>query len=311
VAVRIWVGSHALSVPRPDWTTLRSLRRSLAAHNWLNLSLQMPVLLVPVLAASILAPSVNAAYYVATTILSALFILPAHMSTVLFAMGAADPGELPGRLRFGLRVSLLVGLAGMIVLGVGAHFILGVFGAGYAQVATLPLRIMVLAYLPNVPNLFYIAVARATNKLSRAARLVSVFTVLNISAVVFGAVKYGVIGVAVAGLAVGTVEALVTTPIVLRAASGLGRHRRAATAAVTSSAAVGLRVREQRLGDDRPSADVAHRERQLRALGVLMSLATPNTVTMMAISDDTPRPRMPTPAPLADPGDFEHGERTV
>jgi O-antigen/teichoic acid export membrane protein len=313
VAVRIWVGSHALSVPIPDWTTLRSLRRSLAAHNWLNLALQMPVLLVPVLAASILAPSVNAAYYVATTILGGLFILPAHMSTVLFAMGAADPGELPGRLRFGLRVSLLVGLAGMIVLGVGAHFILGVFGAGYAQVATTPLRIMVLAYLPNVPNLFYIAVARATNKLSRAARLVSVFTVLNISAVVFGAVKYGVIGVALAGLAVGTVESLVTTPIVLRAARGLGRHRRAATAAATSTAAVGPQVREQRLGGARPPADGAHRERQLRALGVLMSLATPNTVTMMAISDngpDTPPPRVPTRAPLADPGDFERGERT-
>jgi O-antigen/teichoic acid export membrane protein len=314
VAVRIWLGSHGLSVPRPDWTTLRSLRRSLAAHNWLNLALQMPVLLVPVLAASILEPSVNAAYYVATTILSGLFILPAHMSTVLFAMGAADPGELPGKLRFGLRVSVLVGLAGMIVLGVGAHFILGVFGAGYARVATTPLRIMVLAYLPNVPNLFYIAVARATNRLSRAARLVSVFTVLDIGAVVFGAVKYGVIGVAIAGLAVGTVEALVTTPIVLRAASGLGRHRRFATAAATSSAAVGPQVREQRLGDHRPSADVGHRERQLRALGVLMSLATPNTVTMMAISDngpDTPRPRVPVRGPLADAGDVERGERTV
>jgi O-antigen/teichoic acid export membrane protein len=314
VAVRIWARSHTFSLPRPDWATLRSLRRSLAAHNWLNLALQMPVLLIPVLAASILAPSVNAAYYVSTTILGGLFILPSHMSTVLFAMGAADPGELPARLRFGLRVSLLVGVVGIVVLGLGAHLILGVFGAGYARVATLPMRIMVLAYLPGVPNLFYVAVARATNRLSRAARFVCVFAVLDISAVVFGAIKYGVIGVAVAGLAVITLEALVTTPIVLRAARGLGRHRRAGAAVATSSTAVGAHVREQRLGYDRPSASAADRERQLKALGVLMSLATPNTVTMMAISDDgqgTPRARMPTPAPLADARDLEHGERAV
>ncbi len=295
VAVRIWVGRRTFSVPRPDWILLRSLRRSLASHNWLNLALQTPVLLIPVLAASILAPSTNAAYYVATTILSGLFILPAHMSTVLFAMGAADPEELPGRLRFGLRVSLLIGLAGMAVLGLGAHFILGIFGAGYARVATLPMQIMVLAYLPSVPNLFYIAVARATNKLSQAAGLVSVFTVLDISCVLIGALKDGVIGVAVAGLAVTTVEALVTTPVVVRVARGLGKHRRTAAAVTTRSALVDAQRQERRLGAQPPQpAAAAYERRQLNALGMLMSLATPTTVTMMAISDDgeaAPQPR--------------------
>jgi O-antigen/teichoic acid export membrane protein len=314
VAVRIWVGNRTFRLPRPDWTILRSLGRTLAAHNWLNLALQTPVLLIPVLAASILAPSTNAAYYIATTVVSGLFILPAHMSTVLFAMGAADPAALPARLRFGLRVSLLLGLVGMVVLGLGAHLILGIFGAGYARVATLPMRLMLLAYVPGVPSLFYIAVARATNRLSRAASVVTAFTALNICAVVVGAEKDGVIGIVVAELAVVTVEALVTTPTVLRAASGLGKHRRAA-AAVTGSVVADSQQRKPRRGWDIPLDSEADRERQqLSAFALLMSLATPTTVTMMAISENgegATRPRVPASDSLPEAGDLGRGQRTA
>ncbi|MGB6454240.1 MAG: lipopolysaccharide biosynthesis protein [Streptosporangiaceae bacterium] len=285
VAATFWIGGGALVLPRPDWTILRSLSRSLAAHNWLNLALQMPVLLTPVLAASILAPSTNAAYYVATTVVSGMLILPAHMSTVLFAMGSADPQALPGRLRFALRVSLLVGLVGLVILGLGAHLILGVFGAGYARIATLPMRIMVLASLPSIPNSLYIAVARATNKLSRAAALVTGFTILYFIAVVTGALNGGLVGMLVAALVVVTLEAVVTTPIVLQAARDVGRHRRAAENAA-SSALVGSQGRW--FGGPASSPIAADHERQqLRALAVLMSLATPNTATMLAITGDS------------------------
>ena len=287
VAASLWIGGGTVILPRPDWTILKSLSRSLAAHNWLNLALQMPALLTPVLAASILAPSTNAAYYVATTVVSGLFILPAHMSTVLFALGSADPGALPGRLRFALRVSLLVGLTGLVIFGIGAHVILGIFGAGYARIATVPMRIMVLGSLPGIANSFYIAVARATNKLSRAAALVTGFTILYFIAVVVGAVRDGLIGMSVAALAVVTVEALVTTPMVLRAASGVGRHRRAA-AVTTSPALVGSPAQGRWIGGDVWWPSAADRERrQLSGLAVLMSLATPNTVTMLAITSDS------------------------
>lgn len=315
VAVRIWAANRTFSVPRPEWTILRSLSRSLASHNWLNLALQMPVLLIPVLAASILPPSVNAAYYVATTILGGLFILPAHMSTVLFAMGAADPDELPGRLRFGIRVSLLLGLPGIVVLGLGAHFILGVFGAGYARVATLPLQIMLLSYLPSVPNLFYIAVARATNRLSQAAGVVSVFAVLDIGAVVIGAMKDGVMGVAVAGLAILTFEALLTTPVVLRAAREPRRHRRPAPGVTLSSALADAHRQERSAGAQTRQRGSADYERQQhKALAMLMSLSTPTTVTMMAISDDggdAPQPLTSASGSLDETGDLDSGQRTT
>lgn len=287
VAVRLWVGNRASILLRPDWTILRSLLRSLAAHNWLNLALQVPALLIPVLAASILAPSTNAAYYIAITITGGLFILPAHMSTVLFALGSADPSALPGRLRFALRVTVLVGLAGAAILGFGAHFILGIFGPGYARLATVPMQIMAVACLPSIPNSFYISVSRATNRLSQAAALVTTFTVLDVIAAVAGAVKDGLVGMIVAGLVVVSVEALVTTPTVLRAAIEPGKHRRTGTA-VTPAEVADSPQRKPRPGWETPLVSDPDRERrQLAALAMLMSLATPTTVTMMAISEDS------------------------
>ena len=287
VAAIFWINGRAFTLPRPDWTILKSLGRSLAAHNWLNLALQMPGLLTPVLAASILTPATNAAYYVATTVVSGLLFLPAHMSTVLFALGAADPEALPGRLRFSLRVSLLVGLAGLVILGFGAHLILGIFGAGYARIATLPMEIMVLASIPAIPNSFYIAVARASNKLSQAASLVTSFTILYFIAVVAGAVNGGLVAMSVAALVVVTVEAVVTTPMVLRAARDAGRHRRAGEVA-TSSPRVGSQAQERGAGAGKLSPGAGGRDRQqLSGLAMLMSLATPNTVTMLAITEDS------------------------
>jgi hypothetical protein len=184
-------------------------------------------------------------------------------------------------------VSLLVGLAGVLVLGLGAHLILGIFGAGYARIAAWPMRIMVLASLPGIANSFFIAVARATNKLSRAAALVTGFTIVYFIAVVAGAVKGGLVGMAVAALAVVTLEAVVTTPIVLQAARDVGRHRRAAEV-TTSSVLVGSEGQSRRwFGGEVPlGAADARAHQQLSALAVLMSLATTNTVTMLPIADD-------------------------
>lgn len=227
LAVALAVSRKSRSIwSRPDWPVLRSTARLLANHNWLNLALQIPSLITPVVVASILAPSTTAAYYIAMTINTALFILPAHMSTVLFAVAAADPKSIARKLRFALRVTLLLGVPAMAVLGLGADFILGLFGAGYAHVAGLPMQLLVLAYLPSIPTYLYISVSRATGRLARAAAVVTGFTALEVAGVVIGCFKDGLVGMALASLVVATLEAVVTTPRVVRLAAGSGRHRR-------------------------------------------------------------------------------------
>ena len=149
VAVRLrQTGSPVLA--RPDWDVLRRLGRTAMAHNWLNLAITVPRSLIPVLVTVIISPAANAAFYAAWMLSGFLYIVPTHLSTVLFALAAADPKVIARKLRVSLRLSALIGLAGMAVLGVGAHLALSLFGASYARAATVTLWLLVIGYIPAV-----------------------------------------------------------------------------------------------------------------------------------------------------------------
>jgi O-antigen/teichoic acid export membrane protein len=225
VAIRLWY-SRTPIFPRPDWQVMRGLGRTALAHNWLNLSITIPATMIPVLVAVVVSPSANAVFYAAWTISGFLKILPVHLSIVLFAVVAADPQLLARKLRFSLRTSLLIGLPGMAILGLGAHLMLGVFGPGYARAGTLTLWLLIISYLPSIPKVHYMAVCRATGRIARAAAVLSVAAVMELAATIAGGLSGGLRGVSFALLAVFIAEGLVTLPPVLRAASGHGRHQR-------------------------------------------------------------------------------------
>jgi O-antigen/teichoic acid export membrane protein len=221
-------------LPRPDWGVLRGLGRTAMAHNWLNLAMTMPFYLLPVLVTLIVSPSANAAFYIATMLTTFLFIVPAHLSTVLFAVVAADPQVVARKVRFALRLSFMIGLPGMAVLILGGHLALSVFGPGYAAEATLPLWLITLGYPAAVPKALYIAVCRAAGKIPRAAAVLTTCSALEVAAAAAGGMAGGLTGLAFALLAVRYLEALVTTPPVVRAAFSHGRHRRAKTIAAAT-----------------------------------------------------------------------------
>jgi O-antigen/teichoic acid export membrane protein len=218
VAARLRLGGEPV-LPRPDWGVLRGLSRSAMAHNWLNLAMTMPFYLLPVLVTVIVSPAANAAFYIAVMLTTFLFIVPAHLATVLFAVAAADPGVVARKLRLALRLSFLIGLPGMAALIGGAHLALSLFGKGYPA-ATVPMWLITLGYPAAVPKSLYIAVCRASGQVPRAAAVLSVCSGLEIAAAVAGGVIGGLYGLSLALLAVRYAEALVTTPPVLRAAFG-------------------------------------------------------------------------------------------
>ena len=117
---------------------------------------------------------------------SFLFMVPAHLSTVLFAIASATPDLISEKLRFVLRLSLMIGLPIMLVLGIGAHLVLGIFGANYARLATIPLWLLILEYIPDIPKAQYIAVCRATGKVAKAAVVLTIAAVCELIAVVIG-----------------------------------------------------------------------------------------------------------------------------
>jgi O-antigen/teichoic acid export membrane protein len=257
VAIRLrFSGTRVLH--RPDWGVLRGLGRTAMAHNWLNLAITMPVSLTPVLVTVIVSPSANAAFYVATMLTNFLFIVPAHLATVLFAVVAADPSVVARKLRFALRLSYLIGLPGMAALILGSHLVLGIFGKGYAADATVPMCLLTLSYPATVPKALYIAVCRATGKITRAAVVLTTCSSLEVIAAAVGGAQGGLKGLAVALLAVRLAEALVTAPSVFRAAFGHGRHRRtdfAATASADSGRNDGLDGSTPRRADTTKQAE--------------------------------------------------------
>ena len=203
---------------RPDWPLLRSLFKVALSHNWLNLAIATPPRLMPIIVLLAVGPKLNAAFYVAYMIASFLFMVPVHLSTVLFAIASASPELIAEKLRFVLRVSLMIGLPVMAVLAITAHFALGLFKPYYAQVGTVPLWLLIIGYIPQMPKAQYIAVSRATNKVGKAAGVLCGAALCELVAIMVGGKMGGLNGLSFAYLGVLTVEGLVTAPTVLRAA---------------------------------------------------------------------------------------------
>jgi O-antigen/teichoic acid export membrane protein len=203
---------------RPDWPLLRKLFKVALNHNWLNLAIATPPRLVPIIVTVAVGPKENAVFYVAYMISSFLFMVPVHLSTVLFAIASASPELIAEKLRFVLRVSLMIGVPVMVVLAVGAHFALGLFNPIYAQEGTVPLLLLIIGYIPQMPKAQFIAVSRATNRVGRAALLLCCTSSCEMVAIVIGGKMAGLDGLSFAYLGVLTIEGLVTAPTVLRAA---------------------------------------------------------------------------------------------
>ena len=216
VAARMALSGTRLLV-RPDWGLLRSLRRTAMAHNWINVAITVPPTMFPILVTVLISPSANAAFYVAFTLATFIYMIPHHLGTVLFAMAAAEPDAIAHKVRFGLKLSYVIGLPAMAVLILGSHQILSVYGPGYARIATVPIWLLALGYIPSVPKMLYIAICRANNRIAYCATILTVFTVVEIGGVAVGAAAGGLIGLSVALLAVLTAQGIAITPPLLRA----------------------------------------------------------------------------------------------
>lgn len=203
---------------RPDWQSLRRLLPVAVNHNWLNLAMATPSRIIPIVVTVVVGGSGGGVFYVVWMISSLLFMVPVHLGTVLFALASASPQLVAEKLRFVLRVSLLIGLPVMAVLAIGAHFMLGIYKPEYAQLGTVPLWLLIIGYIPQMPRAQFIAVSRATNKVGQAAGLLCFFASCEVASIFIGGKFGGLDGLSFAYLGVLIMEGLITAPTVLRAA---------------------------------------------------------------------------------------------
>jgi hypothetical protein len=129
----------------------------------------------------------------------------------------------------------MIGLPVMAVLAIGAHFMLHLYDSPknhfiYSHLGTVPLWLLIIGYIPQMPRAQFIAVSRATNRVGQAAGLICFFASCEIVSIYVGGRFGGIDGLSFAYLGVLIMEGLITAPTVLRAAYAV-----TATAAATGA----------------------------------------------------------------------------
>jgi len=199
---------------------LRGLGRAALSHHALNLALQAPFLLLPLIATTFLSATTNAYFYIAWVLSGFVFIGPGHLATALYAAAARTPTALAGKVRFTLGLGLLVSVGAIIAIYALGGFVLGMFGAAYADEALACLRVLVFWSLPLIVKDHYVVLCRLQGRSGSAAQVVAAAGVLEVVFAAFGAATGGLLGLSLGWLLAGWLQATVMVPTVYRALMG-------------------------------------------------------------------------------------------
>ncbi len=155
---------------------------------------------VPLMVLAQLGPEGSAYYSLAFVIASTLFVATFSMGHSLVVEGARDPRRLAEYARRMLRHTGLLLTGAVLVVVVGARWILGVFGPEYAEHGTTVLRLLTLCALPVAVTNVVIQVARVRRSLRWmvGVRVASSTMIVALVAVLLP--RYGLTGVGLAWL---------------------------------------------------------------------------------------------------------------
>jgi len=204
---------------QPQWGVFWEMRSAAIAHHVLNLSLQAAQFAMPVIVTFLLTPETNASFYVAWLIVSSFFVIPSTLTQTLYAVSAADTSILAQKTRFTLRTSFFGVVIGGAVMMLLAEFILAFFNSSYALMATGSLRILILAALPVVIRVHYVAIHQIKRQIKHAALTVLVMAAIELTFSIAGGVLGGLIGLSIGWVLAMYIEAAWMISTVYRTAS--------------------------------------------------------------------------------------------
>ena len=202
----------------PQWGLLRKLGPAALKHHALNLTLDAPVMILPILVTVLLSATTNAWFYVSWSISSIANIITAILTTTLFAVGSAQPTEFARKLRLTLSLSLGMTVCITCVLLLGTTQVLGLFGPSYADQAAWSLRILALESFPFIIKSHYIAVSRIQGRVTHATQLTIASGTLELGGAALGAHIAGLTGLGMGWLAAVCLEAVFMSRRVFKAA---------------------------------------------------------------------------------------------
>jgi len=167
----------------------------------------VPGLVLPIVVAELLSPQQNAYWYVIWMSAWVVFITPLSVGIALFAEGSHRPSTMSTATTQALRVSLVLGGGGAVLLGLLAGPVLDLLGHDYAHAGATPLRILLLGVIPMTFTSAYYAVCRARGRLGEANATGIIGGLAAIFITATAGVRYGLAGMALAWVAVQTVIA--------------------------------------------------------------------------------------------------------
>ena len=205
-----------IGLARPRLQLLRHVGWAALTHHLVNMALQAPSLVLPILVALMLSTTANAYFYTAWMI-AAIAVLPqTALATTLYAIGSREPAALGSRARLTVALGLLEGVAAIVVIELLASWLLGWFGAKYASEATATLRIIILALVPSVIKTHFVALSRVRRRLKVAGIAVVVGSSVEIVGAAIGASLGGLQGLSVGWMLGLSVESACMLPSVLQ-----------------------------------------------------------------------------------------------
>ena len=203
---------------RLEWNFVRHLGRTSLAHHGLNLALLAPGLLLPLMVTALLSATANAHFYVAWMVAAFVFVGPGSLTTVLYAVNAANPSALAHKIRFTLKLAFVLGVVENLGLLIVAGPLLNLFGHDYAEQAGWTLTILALGTFPTIVKDHYVAIYRIHGEIAGAAFRVALMGLLELTSAIFGAGLNGLVGFSLGWLIGLSLEALFMVRAVYRAA---------------------------------------------------------------------------------------------
>jgi O-antigen/teichoic acid export membrane protein len=176
---------------------------------------------LPLLVISILGPDAAGAFYIVSLITSGVASVGINFATGMMVEAAAAPSRLPELTRGALKRCCITMVPATLVLVVGAHFILKIYGGSYvANTTTRLFQMLSLGLLPFCIETVAYSLDRIEGKPIRAtlSQLAIAVITLGGSWVLFG--RFGINGVGIATLVAGIAVALVRLPTVVAALRG-------------------------------------------------------------------------------------------
>ncbi|MFJ7150064.1 lipopolysaccharide biosynthesis protein [Streptomyces sp. NPDC100445] len=192
--------------------TAREIGRFLAGDCTGSLFSLAVVYLVPVIIAARVGPEENAYFYVTATIGGTTNLLAINMGASLTVEGSHDPARLAADTRAALKrmARIMLPVAGLLF--VGAPWILGVFGRGYADAATPLLRWLAVGAVLRTVMETHFAVERARSRTTGLAWLQGLLCVLVLSLTVLLLPRLGLAGAGVAEISSLAVVVAIAAP---------------------------------------------------------------------------------------------------